>query len=472
MLSIMNKLLFHHKKIITGLLLVTLLSSSCKQLIEIPPNPPTQITETQQFADSATAMTAVAGVYSYPANGNYSFRFNDGYLTLYGSLSSDELSTSGNGGTDDLQFFENNVTPFNSTLNTVWSDPYAGLYPVNAVLNNLTNSNNLSASFKKEITAEMKVVRSLYYFYLINLFGDVPYVASTDYKQTALIPRTPVDTVYNHILTDLTDAQQVLAADYPSSGRVRPNLYTVDAFLSKVHLYRKEWQKAYDAATVVIGSGIYNLEPDLNNVFLDGSQEAIWQLPATSVPGNSVTRDASNFIPYSSGSAPNYLITTSLLNAFESGDQRLTNWTTQIVVSGQPLYYPYKYKNRTAPSPTTEDYMIFRLGELYLIRAEAAAELDNTAVALADLNAVRARAGLTPSAAVTQNDILAAIMHERQTELFCEWGNRWLDLKRTGTIDAVLGAEKPGWQPTDALYPVPNPQILVDNLLKQNPGYN
>jgi hypothetical protein len=116
--------------------------------------------------------------------------------------------------------------------------------------------------------------------------------------------------------------------------------------------------------------------------------------------------------------------------------------------------------------------MIFRLGEVYLIRAEAAAELGNTTAALNDLNTVRARAGLTPSAAVSQEDILAAILHERQTELFCEWATRWLDLKRTGTINTVLGAEKPGWQPTDALFPVPNPEIQVDNLLKQNPGYN
>jgi starch-binding outer membrane protein, SusD/RagB family len=63
-------------------------------------------------------------------------------------------------------------------------------------------------------------------------------------------------------------------------------------------------------------------------------------------------------------------------------------------------------------------------------------------------------------------------MHERQTELFCEWGSRWLDLKRTGTATAVLGTLKPGWKATDVLYPVPNPQLQVDNLLTQNPGYN
>ena len=74
--------------------------------------------------------------------------------------------------------------------------------------------------------------------------------------------------------------------------------------------------------------------------------------------------------------------------------------------------------------------MIFRLAELYLIRAEAAAELGNLATALSDLNIVRARAGLAASTAVTQQQVLSAIMHERQTELFTEWGNRWFDLEK------------------------------------------
>ncbi len=471
----MKKISYRYNKIMTGLFLIVLSGASCKRLIEIPGNPPTQITEAQQFADSVTTMTAIAGIYSYPPNGVSGFTFNDGYLTLYGALSSDELSTGGALNTDDLAFYDNNLTAFNSTLNSVWANPYKGVYPVNAALMNITASNTLSASFRKQLTGELKVVRALYYFYLTNLFGGVPLVTSTDYKATALIPRTSIDSIYNQVLADLTDAQQALPAGYPSAGRVRPNLYTVDAFLSKVYLFRQEWQKSYDAASAVIGSGQYHLEPDLNKVFLDGSQEAIWQLPANNPSGNSVTTDARHFIPNSSGVVPYYLLTPTLLNAFESGDSRLLQWTAQVVVNtgggDQTLNYPYKYKNATPNAPTVEDFMIFRLGEILLNRAEAAAHLGNTTAALADLNAVRARAGLTASAASSQDDVLNAIMHERQAELFCEWGSRWLDLKRTGTVNTVLGMEKPGWKATDALYPVPNPQIEVDNLLTQNLGY-
>jgi hypothetical protein len=62
-------------------------------------------------------------------------------------------------------------------------------------------------------------------------------------------------------------------------------------------------------------------------------------------------------------------------------------------------------------------------------------------------------------------------MRERRVELFCEWGNRWFDLKRTGTAAAVLGAEKTGYSANAALYPLPQTQIQLDNQLTQNPGY-
>jgi hypothetical protein len=71
-----------------------------------------------------------------------------------------------------------------------------------------------------------------------------------------------------------------------------------------------------------------------------------------------------------------------------------------------------------------------------------------------------------------QAGVLAAIMHERQVELFTEWGNRWLDLIRTGTASTVLNAEKGGFQSYMTLYPVPNAQLQVNTLLTQNPGYN
>jgi len=457
------------------LAMITTVLPACKKLIQIPPNPPTEITTSEQFADSASVMTAMADVYDYPTNQGMGFTFNDGLLSLCSGLSSDELSIGSNSQAFFLQFLQYGVTPLNSEVNSMWVNPYTGIYAVNAILSGVATSPGLSASLKTQLTGELQFVRALYYFDLVNLFSAVPLVTTTDYNVSSKIGRTSVDSVNAQIMTDLQAAQQALPVTYPSPGHLRPNLYTVKALLAKIYLYQKNWQAAFNAADTIINSGLYSLVPNLNSVFLDGSTEAIWQLPATGE--NDVTTEAYNYVPYTNGTAPNYPLTTYLVNAFEPGDQRLLNWTGMAIVNtgsaNDTLYYPYKYKNVSPYSPPTiEDYMIFRLGEEYLIHAEAAAELGNLGTAISDLNTVRARAGLGATTAVTQADLLTAIIHERQVELFTEWGNRWFDLNRTGTANTVLNAEKGGFQPYMALYPVPFAQIEVNSLLGQNPGYN
>ncbi|HEY4289441.1 MAG TPA: RagB/SusD family nutrient uptake outer membrane protein [Puia sp.] len=464
--------LFFKNRFTAGLLLVAAMAPSCKKLIGIPSNPPTAITEAQQFADSATAMTAIAGVYNYTSFNSSGFMYNDAYLTECTGLSADELSYDGYPTPALQQFYNYGLNDQNNYVNTIWGDPYTGLYVANDIMTNMAVSKALSASFKDRIIAEMKVIRAFYYFNTVNLFGNIPLVLSIDYNANARLPRASVDSIYGQILTDLSDAEKVLTADYPSAGRIRVNLYTALTLQAKVQLYRKQWQAAYDAAGAVINSGMYTLEPDPNNVFLDGSSEAIWQLPA--IGPNNVTQEASVFIPYSN-SVPQYLVTPFLQNAFEAGDLRWQDWVQDYTVNvngtDQHFFAPYKYKNLNATFPTVEDYMIFRLADVLLIHAEAAAHLGKTTEALADLDLVRARAGLAPSTAATADEILAAVMHERQVELFCEWGNRWFDLKRTGTAATVLGAEKAGWKDYQALYPIPRSQRQFNSTLTPNPGY-
>jgi hypothetical protein len=464
----MKKLFSNKNKIVAGLLLIAICSFfSCKKLIEIPPKPPTQITREEQFADSATTMSAVVGVYTY--NMGQGFAYSDANLTISTGLSSDELATTNS--TDQQQFYNYNLTALNNEIVTLWQYPYQSLYQVNDVLNGITNNNNLSASFIKQITGEMEVTRALYYFNLVNIFGGVPLVTTTDYTINAKLPRSSTDAVYAHILADLGDAVKKLPATYPSSGHARPNLYTALALMAKVHLYQGQWQAAYSEADSIIQSGVYTLTPNLNDVFLEGSSEAIWQLAATN--SYQQTKEAAYFVP-NSGSIPSYLVTPFLLSQFEPGDQRLQDWIGTTVVNNENFYYPYKYKNRNASDTPIEGYMIFRLGEILLIHAEAAAHLNNFTQAIDDINTIRQRAGLSPSTvdATSQTAVLAAIMKERQKELCFEWGNRWFDLKRTGKVETILNSEKSGYQTNDALYPIPLAQLQLNSKLTQNPGYH
>lgn len=455
------------------LLLAAGFCTSCRRLIEIPPNPPTAISEAQQFEDSATAMTALAGIFSYPSNGSGGFAFNDGYLTICNGLASDELVFTDRFYADMFAFYTNSVTPFNSLVSSLWAKPYNSMYAVNASIAGIGASNGLSAALKAQLTGELKTMRALLYFNLVNSFGGVPLVTVTDFRVTSVLPRAGVDEIYAHIYEDLQYAINVLPEDYPSYEKSRPNLYTALALRAKVDLYRGKWNDAYDAASAVIQSGFYQLDADLNNVFLDASQEAIWHLPATGL--GMVTAEASRFVPWGPDVIPNFLLTTSLQNSFEPNDKRFTDWVGINLVNidgvDQEMHYPFKYKNITSESPTTEFYSILRLADILLIRAEAAAHRGLPEESLADINVVRTRAGLPEIAGGTEEALLTAVMKERRTELFCEWGNRWFDLKRTGTIDAVLGAEKQGWQHHYALYPLSANQLQANASLQQNPGY-
>jgi hypothetical protein len=168
---------------------------------------------------------------------------------------------------------------------------------------------------------------------------------------------------------------------------------------------------------------------------------------------------------------------------FDSADLRFQKWIGKITVQaigtlpGKTFYFPYKYKIKGLPAPTTttEYLMAVRLAEQYLIRAEARAQLGDVAGAQEDLNKIRARAGMPTTLAATQQGLLDAIMHERQLELFTEWGHRWFDLKRTGRMDSVMmhvASEKGTvWKSHYKLFPIAQEEINRNPNMVQNPGY-
>lgn len=451
------------------IILVSLLAS-CRKLIELPANPPNQLSANRVFSDSADIVAAVAGVYSdFGLAYTYSPTFGSGAITIYTGLSADELAPGSNLYAAPI-FYNNAILPDNTSNASLWSNGYKSVFDVNICLEGISGSNAISPALKRQLTGELKVTRAFCYFNMVNLWGPIPIVTSTDYKTTQSIPRASKDSVYNFIVSDLSDAVNNLTPAYPSAGRARPNLYVAQALLSKVCLYLGRYQQAIDAATAVIASPAYSLEPTLTDVFLDGSTEAIWQLPA--LGSYYATPEAAAIIPYSSASVPNYVLSPYLLDAFGTGDQRKTSWTGFTTVGTTDYYYPAKYKNTSPGQQPIEAYMFLRLADILLVRAEALAQNGDVTNALADLNKVRARAGLPAVGTTSPADVLNAILHERQVELFCEWGNRWFDLRRTKTIDAVLGDEKTSWKPSAALYPIPTAERQANPFLTQNPGYN
>ncbi|MBS1564961.1 MAG: RagB/SusD family nutrient uptake outer membrane protein, partial [Bacteroidetes bacterium] len=321
----------------------------------------------------------------------------------------------------------------------------------------------------QQFTGEAKFIRAFLYFYLVNYFGDVPLVTVTDVKTSQSIPRTPIGTVYVQIEKDLIEARSLLAADYSRTGgdRARANSGAASALLSRVYLYEGKWSLAEAEAGKLIGqTALYGLVPDPNNVFLSNSREAILQFYNFS---SGYTYLAGTTVLTGQG-LPLYAMRSDLVNAFETGDARATKWVGTVTYNGVTYKFPYKLKVVT--NINIENETPLRLGEQYLIRAEARMQQSNFSGAKADIDAIRSRASLTGTTASDKPTLTTAIEHERQVELFYEWGHRWLDLKRTGRADIVLRAEKPaGWQASDVLLPVPATAISTNTGLTQNDGY-
>jgi starch-binding outer membrane protein, SusD/RagB family len=461
--------------------------ASCKKFVEIPP-PTTELVTSSVLNNAATATGAQTVIYSQMVANKESL-----LMAFYTGLLGDEL-TNYSTNPPYVEFYKNAMTALVGF--GPWDNAYNYIYQANAIITGITNNASISPSIENQLIGESKFVRAFWLFYLTNLYGDVPLITTTDYASNETISRTPQLQVYTQIVSDLISAESLLNSNYidasdttQTTERTRPNKSAAAALLAKVYLYEGDYADAKTQASSVINNSLYQLVGlGQDSVFAANSMEAIWQL-AIPLPTEYNTPDGRYFIllaqPGSGGIS--CTISPQLLNSFEPGDLRRLNWIDSIQTNSPAMtyYYPYKYKVQNGSpgsSPVTEYNMVFRLAEQYLIRAEAEANVGDMADAANDLNIIRARAGLAPSTILTASSNLqqadSAILHERQAELFTEWGNRWLDMIRLGYVNSIMGAPgnvcqyKTGtWSLKDTLFPIPQSEIFLDHNLTQNVGY-
>lgn len=442
---------------------------SCKKFSEVP-GPNDEVLAEHMFDGEAEATGAVTGIYSEMMK--TPLLFSNSGTTIYAGMSADELRYFFPGFRDE--FVNNQITQTSHNLISAlfWGPAYRLIYIANACLEGLNKSTSIPAPIKSALMGECYFSRALCYFILVNIFGDVPLVLTTDYHITSTLGREAVTKVYQQITDDLLQAQNDLPETYDTlfggMGRIRPNKWAATALLARVYLYNQEWNKAELNASAVINSTTYSLPANPADVFSDSSAEAIWQLHPVRPDVN--TWEGNILLPPDGNTPPGYLVTDHLFQAFENADLRKQTWIGEKIFNSTRYHYPAKYKVRNG-STVTEYYVILRLAEQYLIRAEARAQQNKLSESAQDINAIRHRANLANTAASTQEELLTAIENERRTELFAEWGHRWFDLKRTNRINTVLGVLKPTWQATDALWPIPIDQLRLNVDLHQNPGY-
>jgi hypothetical protein len=284
----------------------------------------------------------------------------------------------------------------------------------------------------------------------------------------APIARSTEAQVYTQILADLDYAIGISSFANRIANRAGKDV--ANAIKARVQLYREQWVDAEAAATAVIGSTRYSLLSNENygNIWLStgkNSAESIFELDFNSADQNSIA-----FYYYTTAAGGrNEVSSSAALNAaHEASDVRKgINYT--VAVAGIPPIPAAKTRKFSRVANGDDNVIIFRLAELYLIRAEARVR-QNTAQSisdgLADLNVIRLRAGLTTLSSTSQATILTAILQERRVELAHE-GHRWFDLRRFN-LTSTLGIA----QPYRALYPIPQREVLTSgNIIAQNDGY-
>lgn len=466
-------------------LTIVLITISCKKLVDVD-TPTTSLTGQNTYGNNGTAASVLTGIYGWMGSGGLYTGYNG--ISLRCGLSSDELvpwNGAFNGGAYQ-QLYQNKLSAHMPITPYYWQDYYQRLLTINSAIEGIEASNNLTEAIKKQLLGEAHFLRAFFHFYLVNFYGDVPLATTSDWRVNAIASRTQKKDVYQQIIDDLKRAESLLSEKYLQSDaltayangseeRVRPTKWAAAALLARVYLYTEHWADAEAQSTLVLD---YNATFHLNNLelaFSRNNPEAIWQIQYVNTNWNTegfhfILTEEPGFM------RPTYL-SDFLVNAFEAGDERKKRWVGSFSGNSNTYNFPYKYKSQVDPN-NSEYLMVLRLAEQYLIRAEARVQLNKINEAKDDINIIRSRAGLSGITVNDKDSLLAVILHERQVELFTEWGHRWFDLKRTGAIDSVMNVvyqiKKAGgtWNSNWQLFPLSDIDIMLNpSLAPNNPGY-
>lgn len=446
--------------------LILLVFIGCDRFVDVE-TPSSQLTGVTVFQDKTTANAAMIAIYSKLRDTGLLAGLTTGSSVSLG-LYSDELTYYGT--TDDnISFiFNNTMLPTTSVASQLWNESYHQIYCANAVIYGCENSTGIFINDKNQFIGEALFVRALVHFYLLNLYGDVPYITTTDYEINRLVTRMPTAEVYNNIIADLQQAITLLPEAYFAPNRVRPNRSTAMALLARTFLYNGNWVEASNAASAVLNNADYVWETDIDKIFLKDCTSTIWQF-SPKLEGNNA--DEGSVFVFQTGPPPFVGLRAELFTYFANEDLRKSHWIASVTDGVTTWYYANKYKQNTNTGSSAEYSIVFRLAEQYLIRAEARARQGELSNARQDLDMVRNLAGLANTTATTEAEIIEAVQQERRFELFTEHGHRFFDLKRNGALNTVLPLVKLGWNSTDVHWPIPETELLSNPNLTQNLGY-
>ncbi|QIX60297.1 RagB/SusD family nutrient uptake outer membrane protein [Hymenobacter lutimineralis] len=445
--------------------------SACADFLDVEPRE--SIADDLTVTDQKSAATALNGVYSALASGGY---YGTSFQSI-GYLTGDNVQWTGTQ-SQVQEFINHNVRADNSTISTVWSAIYVTINRANHVISKVPAVTDplLTEALRNQYVGEAYFLRALAYFDLARTFGGVPIITEPTLSATANqgIPRATQAETYAQVLRDLETAEPLLPnpATVATNDRYRATRKTVWALKARLYLYQQNWALAEEYATRLISDNAnYQLVAPFNAWFtgnVRGTRESVFELfynGTTEVNGH-----RGQWQPTVNGGTRQWAPNQALVSLLTTEPNNAANGRSALIAAVNNTTW---YGNLYYRSPGSDPSYIFRIAELYLIRAEALAQQGKLPEALADLNAVRGRAGLEASPAATPEEVLLAIEQERRLEFALE-PHRWFDLVRTGRATALfkdpldVNAPLPSFR---LVLPIPISQLQVDAALKQNEGY-
>jgi starch-binding outer membrane protein, SusD/RagB family len=492
---------------LTAVLALALSFTACTDLVE---KPYSEATPDNYFVNAASFEAALVPAYASLRN----------YIWNYWNLSehtSDELQGPTRGGDwgDGGQWVRLNsheLLPNEGLINDLWSDLFTGVSRANNAIATFSGAPD-SVKEKALFIAEAKALRAFYYYLLCDTFGNVPIVTVAQSDPANPPAQATRAEVVAFVESEMKAALPSLL-DAPPSGRFSKG--AANAVLAKLYLNSQawtgtaKWAEAAAAADAVISSGKYSLTSNYFDNFKtsnDGSKEIIL------LAGFSSTKDLGfpnmnlymrtlhyNQIPSSPWNG--FTTIAEVYDSFDAKDpRRQVMWQGQQYAdmtwpaantagtplndrTGKPLAFtkacpitgadesngirvPKYQPDVAAPGGQGEnDFAIFRLADIMLVKAEALVRSNNAAAALPVVNAVRARAGVAPLTSVDIN----GIWKERTYEMFWE-GVRRQDQIRFGKFTEGYTNKTAVSNAKVLLFPIPTGQLANNPKLKQNPGY-